>query len=328
MLHDAPSTVPDPVTPTPQAPSADVQPSPVRAWLYLVWLSWQRQARARQMVLIALGLLVVALGLVGFRTALGGWGRHYYWRGRDAGPDEAQLAYAAFTPPSAHGLEHAVFGAARVVYDRSTFEKSSFLVFSYVVIFEIFLAFLLPIFSLSFATEALGGERESNSLLWLLTRPLPRSAIYLAKFVAVLPWCLALNLGGFVLLCAVGGPNGQIALRLYWPAVIWATLAFSALFFLMGAFFRRPAVVAIVYSFFLEIILGNMPGYLKRLSISFYARCMMFQAAEGFGVQPEKPTVYLPVDGPTALAFLLGVTVGLTALGMLIFSRTEYREVV
>ena len=38
-------------------------------------------------------------------------------------------------------------------------------------------SFLLPIWSLSFATEALGGERETNSLVWLLIRPLPRPAI-------------------------------------------------------------------------------------------------------------------------------------------------------
>ena len=69
-------------------------------------------------------------------------------------------------------------------------------------------SFLLPLWSLSFGTEALGGERESNSLLWLLTRPLPRPAIYLAKFVALLPWTLALNLGGFALLVRGGGPAG------------------------------------------------------------------------------------------------------------------------
>jgi ABC-type transport system involved in multi-copper enzyme maturation permease subunit len=161
-----------------------------------------------------------------------------------------------------------------------------------------------------------------------LTRPLSRPAIYLAKFVAVLPWCFALNLGGFALLCAVGGENGALALRLYWPAVIWATLAFTALFCLVGAYFRRPAVVALVYSFFLEVVLGNMPGYLKRVSIGFYTRCMMFEKAEAYGVAVENPMVYLPVDGSTALAVLVGLTLALLALGMVVFSRTQYHEVV
>src|SRR5262249_31104387 len=152
---------------------------------------------------------------------------------------------------------------------------------------------LLPIWSLSFATEALGGERESRSLVWLLTRPMSRPAIYAAKFVALLPWTLGLNLGGFAVICLAAGAPGRLALQLYWPAVAGASLAFCAMFHLMSAIFRRPAVIAIVYSFFLETILGTMPGYMKRISISFYTRCLMFDAAQTVGLEPpEKPTIY------------------------------------
>src|SRR5262249_18569654 len=204
---------------------------------------------------------------------------------------------------------------------------SGFQVFSQVAVFLIFLSFLLPIWSLSFATEALGGERESNSLVWLLTRPLPRASIYLAKFGALLPWSGGLDVAGFALICLAGGPPGRLALRLYWPAVVWSTLAFAALFYLMGAYFRRPAVMGIVYAFCLEVVLGNMPGYLKRVSIGFYTRCMMFEAAGGDGIQPDKPSVFLPVDGTTALLVLVGATLGLLGLGMFLFARTQYHGV-
>src|SRR5207302_4379280 len=205
-------------------------------------------------------------------------------------------------------------------------DQSGFFVFSSYVVFSIFLSFLLPIWSLSFATEALGGERDDRSLIWLLTRPLPRPSIYLAKYVALLPWSLGLNLGGFALLCLAAGRPGPQAIRLFWPAVLFGTLAFAALFHFMGAFFRRPAIIAVVYSFFLETILGNMPGYMKRLSISFYARCMMFDAAAEQGVQPEKPSMYLPVDGQTGMWVLIITTVVLVVAGMVVFARHEYRE--
>jgi ABC-type transport system involved in multi-copper enzyme maturation permease subunit len=204
---------------------------------------------------------------------------------------------------------------------------SGFQNFSSSVVFLIFLTFLLPAWSLAFATEALGGEREAQSLVWLLSRPLPRPAIYLGKFVALLPWSIGLNVAGFVLLCVAGGAPGLLALRLYWPAVVWASLAFSALFLLLGAYFRRPAVVAIVYSFCLEVVLGNMPGYLKRVSIGFYTRCLMFERAADYGIQPDKPSVYLPVDGWTALAVLVSATAALLALGMWVFSRAQYHDV-
>ncbi len=218
-------------------------------------------------------------------------------------------------------LQDAIAGASRI-----TLARSKFYLFSNWLVFSAFVGFLLPIWSLSFATEALGGEREGRSLVWLLTRPLPRSSIYLAKFVGLLPWSLALNLGGFGLVCALGGWQGHLAFRLYWPAVLGGTVAFCALFHLMGACFKRAAVIALVYSFFLETILGSMPGYMKRISIGFYTRCLMFDAAQGYGVQPEKPSIYLPVDAATAWCVLGVATVAFLVVGMIIFARTQYQD--
>jgi len=187
------------------------------------------------------------------------------------------------------------------------------------------LNFLLPLWSLSFATESIGGDRENRNLIWLLTRPLPRWSIYLAKFVAVLPWTLGLNVGGVGLLCLAGGEPGRQTFAVCWPAIVSGTLAFTSLFLLIGTYFRRPAVVSIVYSFFLEIILGNMPGYFKRASIGFYMRCMIYETVKPKGILPYD--MFLPVEGTTALLVLLVATAALLALGMVVFSRTEYHEV-
>jgi hypothetical protein len=305
-------------------------PSPLRAWLALVWFSSMRQARLRQMVAIALVLLVFAVLLVAVNTGLGAWSmqrwRHPYRAGATfthwAG--QSQALFSTLSGGAAgKAVPAAVFGTCQAVL-----AESGFMVFTRYVIFSIFLSFLLPMWSLSFATEALGGEREANTLIWLVTRPLPRPAVYLAKFVALLPWTLGLNVGGFALLCAAAGRPGWMAFRLFWPAVAWATLAFSSLFCLMGAWFRRPAVVSLVYAFFLEALFGNLPGYLKRVSVGFFTRCMMFEAAGAYGVQPQKPSVFLPVDGTTAVLVLATATAALLLLGMLVFSRSEYHEVV
>ena len=317
------------------------KPSAWRAWRALVWLSLARQARARQMVAIALGLVAVSVLIVGFLSLTGRWSMARWRFPPRVGPtfpavaDQAQLvASIAHPDPGGQAVSAAVLGSFRVLVlddvrgdDGSPMPGGGFVVFCRAVVFLVFLGFLLPLWSLSFATEAIGGERESGGLLWLLTRPIPRPAVYLARFVALLPWALGLNLGGFALLCLAAGPPGRLALWLFWPAVFWATLAFAALFLLIGACFRRPAIVALLYSFCLEMILGNLPGYLKRASVSFYARCMMFDQASEYGVQPEKPSVFLPVDGTTALLVLASATVVLLGLGMWLFSRTEYDEV-
>jgi ABC-2 type transport system permease protein len=293
-------------------------PSPVRAWLYLVAFSFRRQARVRQMVGIAVGLLAICLGLVGTFTLSAGWDR-YDWRIERMRP---------------YTIEHVAGGLAHLAIDVSDFhariwqETRPLAVFSRWVVFLLFLGFLLPLFSLSFASGALGQERENRSLVWLLTRPLPRSAVYLAKFLGVLPWCLALTVGGFGLLCLAGGPTGWEAFALYGPGVLAGSLAFAAVFYLFGALFPRPAILGLLYAFFFETLLSELPvpGTLKRLSINYYTRCLLYNEAAANGVPVESSSLFVPVSATTAWAVLLGVTVGVTALGMWLFGRMEHRD--
>src|SRR5215203_2560863 len=67
------------------------------------------------------------------------------------------------------------------------------------LVLGVYLTLVLPLLCLCFGTQALGGEWEERSLVWLLTRPIPRPLIYLAKFTAAIPWALGCTLGGFFL---------------------------------------------------------------------------------------------------------------------------------
>jgi ABC-type transport system involved in multi-copper enzyme maturation permease subunit len=324
-----------------------VTPSPLRAWCYLVWLSFQRQARAHLMVWISLGLLGLTLLIVLVNThatateeeiaaklytvpkTANRWTMAHWRFPRGKGPNYREFVEAVmrtghlpWQPAEAAGQQMTAMGIWTAVH-----EGSGFFVFSHFIVFLVFTTFLLPIWSIGFATEGIGREREAHNLLWVLTRPIPRPAIFLAKYVALLPWCLALNLGGFALICLAGGAHGRLALQLYWPAVFWSTLAFSALFHLMGACLRRASVLALLYAFFLETVMGNMPGHFKRLSISFYTRSLMFDRAQEFGIQPEHPSIYLPVSGTTAWLVLAGVTVACLVIGAIVFWRNEYLDV-
>jgi ABC-2 type transport system permease protein len=299
-----------------------------RAFCYLILLSWQRQARAHLLVWVAVGLLILTALLVYLVDRQGRWsmvGRRLPDRsGQTYGQYLAQMEQVDQLPWdfATKTVQQLELGPIQAVLYRG----SGFFVFSNSLVFTIFATFLLPLWSLSFATEGLGREREARNLLWVLTRPLSRPAVYLAKFLALLPWCLLLNLGGFALLCLLVGRNGRLAFAVYWPAVLIATVAFAALFHFMGACWRRAPVIAILYTFFFETIAGNLPGHLKRLSLSFYTRCLMFENAHAYGIRPDRPGIYLPVSGSVALAVLAGVTVALLLAGMVLFARKEYLE--
>jgi ABC-2 type transport system permease protein len=292
--------------------------SPVRAWLYLVAFAFRRQARGRQMVGIAVGLLVICLALVGAFTASTGWDR-YDWQLERRKPYNIDLV--------AGGMAHAAIDQSEYLA-RVRQETRPVAVFSRWVVFTLYLNFLLPLFSLSFATGALGHERESRSLVWLLTRPLPRSGVYLAKFLGVLPWCLALTVGGFGLLCLAGGETGRRAFELYCPGVVAGSLAFAAIFHLFGALFPRPAIVGLLYAFFFETMLSELPipGTVKRLSVNHYTRCLLYDASTAEDVPTESASLFVPVSPTTAWVVLLGATVLLTALGMWLFGRGENRD--
>jgi ABC-type transport system involved in multi-copper enzyme maturation permease subunit len=218
--------------------------------------------------------------------------------------------------------------ATAILSDEQWLDEWAFLRFSRSVVFMMYLGFVLPLFTLAYASGAVGAEREGRTLIWLFTRPLPRWAVYLAKFLGVLPWCLLASVGGFVVLCLVGGEYGHRALATYWPAALAGTVAFSALFHLVGALFRRPTVVGLVYVFFYELLVNNLPGSLKQLSLSYYTKSLFYNEATAAvsRATPDDLDVYAPTDPVTAWVALLAATAGLTLLGMYLFGRQEPRE--
>lgn len=279
------------------------------------------------MVWVSLGLLSLTVFVVFLNTQRGRWKManwDYPRRSSTTFQEHLETLDVArrtisWTPAS-QAISQAVIGVTNAIM-----QNTEFFIFSWVILI-IVIPFLLPLWSLTFATEAIGREREVGNLIWLFTRPLPRWSVYLAKFVSLLPWSIGFNVGGFALICLAAGPIGPLAFERYWPAMVMGTLAFSAFFHFLAVLVPKPAIIAILYSFFLETLVGNLPGYLKRASISFYTRCLMFDAAQDYQIVPERETVFLKVEGATAWVILAGLTVLFLIAGMTIFSRKEYRE--
>jgi ABC-type transport system involved in multi-copper enzyme maturation permease subunit len=344
----------------PTAASPPSHPSALRAWGVLVVQSFQRHWRVRQMGWVSLGLLGVVVFWVALVTERGAWNLAEQRARRGAGtyraeaerllPPSRYRAVAEGTglnelrphevpnplDPTADALASLLLSVPHAVLASERFAHGwAFMTYSRWVLFTVFLGFVLPLFTLSYASGAFGTDRETRSLIWLMTRPIPRGGIYLAKFLGALPWCLAFGVGGFAAVCLAGGPLGREAFARFWPAAAVATLAFAALFHLIGALFRRPVVVGVVYWFFFEGVVAALPGSLKLLSLTFYARSLMYNEAaaarDRAGGPAEYPVELLTsmsaaVSSATAWAVLAAATVGITALGTWLFARSEYRD--
>ncbi len=198
------------------------------------------------------------------------------------------------------------------------------------IVLRAFGLFFLPAVAVAFGSGALADERDDRTLVYLVTRPLARWSIYVAKYVAVLPIAAALTMGGLWCVCWIASLGGKFdsveAFRLLALPTFLTTTAYLALFHFFGAAVRHATLVSAAYAFFIEVFVGRMPGILKRVSVSFYDWSMIYDATAGYGVRPPKRAVFLPIDGDVAQWVLIGVTVGFIVLGAVWFARREFRD--
>lgn len=190
----------------------------------------------------------------------------------------------------------------------------------------VFASFVVPICALAYGTASLGGDREDRTLVFLLVRPIPRPLVLLAKFAATLPLVLGLVVGSFWLYCRLAGEVGQVAFPLYLAPLVAMTLAYVCLFHLFAVAFRHSTIIALVYALFMEVLLGNLPGIVKRVAVNYYGRSMMYAAGAEQGLKTPDEEWFQPLSADVALWALTVIAISGIVLALVVFSRREYRD--
>jgi hypothetical protein len=191
----------------------------------------------------------------------------------------------------------------------------------------VYINFLLPAFCLSYATACVAADREEQTLLYSLVTPVPRSLVYLVRWLAALGLSLMWTVGGWALLSRAGGEQPWSGFATLWPIMVWSTLAYVSVFGLFSVLFRRATILALIYVVFLEEIWGSVPGTAKRVAISFYTRCLFIEHGERIGIGPPRYLnldLLMPISGQAATTTLLVVTLAGLILGAICFARREY----
>ncbi|MEV6598028.1 ABC transporter permease subunit [Actinoplanes sp. NPDC051346] len=130
------------------------------------------------------------------------------------------------------------------------------------------LAVLLPVVSLIVGTGVLGSEVDDGTIVHILTKPLPRRDIILAKLgVAVLVSTVTAAVPLFVAGWMADSPAWGGALV---AAAFVGALAYSALFLLLSLVTRRPVLLGLVYILVWEGLLGRFVSGTRVLSIQQY----------------------------------------------------------
>jgi ABC-2 type transport system permease protein len=163
------------------------------------------------------------------------------------------------------------------------------------------LAVVLPVISLIVGTGVLGSEVDDGTIVHILTKPLPRRDIILAKLlvaagVSTLASALPLFLAGLM----AGGARFGLALAI---AATAGAVAYSALFLMLSLLTRRPVLLGLVYILVWEGLLGRFVSGTRVLSIEQYVIAIADKIA---------PTTMLPgkVSIPVAIVMSVIFAVG------------------
>jgi ABC-2 type transport system permease protein len=191
--------------------------------------------------------------------------------------------------------------------------------------------FLLVMLCVVFGSGVITAETEGKTIVYLLTRPVPRWRIALVKFTAacgavlLTVWLSTLLLG----LTAYGpGGLGKSPLGRDMTILPVGVLAYGALALLLGALFTRPLIVGLLYAFFWESWVPNLPGEFEKLSVMAYLRALAPHPepeAETRGIAELLKSAASSTITPTMAWWVLSlvIVIGL-GLALLLFSTREY----
>jgi ABC-type transport system involved in multi-copper enzyme maturation permease subunit len=139
----------------------------------------------------------------------------------------------------------------------------------------LYLRFIVPAVSVFYGTSLIADEVEEKTITYLFTRPIPRGAIVLGKYLAYIVCVTSVVLPSAAVVFLVMVPFADMA-PLFGPFVSNLGVlalglgAYGAVFLWTGALFRRPLVGGLLFVFGWEQLAAILPGYAGRLTIAHY----------------------------------------------------------
>lgn len=128
---------------------------------------------------------------------------------------------------------------------------------------------VVPVLSLIIGTAVVGAEIDDGTIVHILTKPLSRTSILLAKLLVAIVVTALVN-GAMMLICGIVASTARVGMGLAIGAVI-ASICYCALFVMLSLLSRRPVLIGLVYILIWEGLLGNLLTGTKSLSIEQYA---------------------------------------------------------
>lgn len=177
-------------------------------------------------------------------------------------------------------------------------------------------ATLLPLIALVFGTAALGAELEDGSAIHLLTKPVGRWRIVVAKILAAVP-ITAVLAGGATLLTGllIGGDRGAAGVTLvYTLAVVVGAIVYTTLFIALSVLTTRALIVGLIYVAVWEGMLGGLFEGTRVLSVCQYLVAIVAALDPAGNTGPVAPLAPVTAVVGVLVVFVVAFLVAVRAL--------------
>ena len=146
-----------------------------------------------------------------------------------------------------------------------------------VMIWLLYIRFIVPVLGIFYGTSLIADEVDDKTITYLFTRPIPRSAVILGKYLAYLVCTILLVLPSVMLVYFLVATTGGSTIAESFPSLLEdfgmlaiGLAAYGAVFAFVGARLKRPLIAGLVFAFGWEPAVLLFPGYLKRLTVAYY----------------------------------------------------------
>ena len=200
------------------------------------------------------------------------------------------------------------------------------------MIWFLFLRFIVPVLGIFYGTSLMADEIEDKTITYLFTRPIPRSAVLIGKYLAYLASTVLIVLPSVMLVYFLVVPIGGGSIAATFPNLIrdlvllaLGLAVYGAVFAAVGAWIKRPVLFGLFFAFGWENVAMLMPGYLKRFTVAFYTQSLVPHAMPSDSLLTILQSVFKEsVSAVEAVVTLLIVLAVALALATRAVERREY----
>jgi ABC-type transport system involved in multi-copper enzyme maturation permease subunit len=195
-----------------------------------------------------------------------------------------------------------------------------------------YLRFTVPVLGAFYGTSLIADEVEDKTITYLFTRPVPKGAVLLGKYLAYLACTVFVVLPSVVLVYLLIVPM-EGSLGAAFPdllkdlmLLVLGLAAYGAVFAFIGAKFKRPLLIGLIFIFGWEQAALAFPGYMKYYTVAHYLQALVPHAMpQQAGALALIQAVFR--ETPSLMTSLLGLFViwaVFLALAAWVVERKEY----